>query len=73
MPNTTAKNTTSQEQCVVCSATEHEGDGWIYPISDAEIVEITSDGPKRELKNDARPICSIDCKEEFESSDKYTQ
>lgn len=54
------------EECVVCGSGEHDGEGWIFPMEDSEVVAITEDGLERELKDDARPICTIDCKDEFE-------
>lgn len=54
-----------EEQCVMCGSEDHDGDGWIYPTSDTEVVEITAQGVERELKDDARPLCSTECKDEF--------
>lgn len=54
------------DECVVCGSEEHDGDGWIFHTSDTEIVGITpGQGVERELKDDARPICSPECKDEF--------
>lgn len=60
------------DECVVCGAEDHDGEGWIFPTSDTEVVAITEDGLERELKDDARPICSLGCKDEFEESDEYS-
>lgn len=53
------------DECVVCGADDHDGSGWIFPISDSKVVAINEDGIERELKDDARPICSLECKDEF--------
>lgn len=52
-------------RCVVCGASTHDGDGWIFPIEDSEVVAITENGVERELTDNPRPICSIKCKDEF--------
>lgn len=68
----TENGTDRFEECVVCGADDHDGDGWIFHTSDAEVVGITPDGGlERELRDDARPICSIECKDEFEESDEH--
>lgn len=51
--------------CVVCGAEEHDGDGWIFHTSDTKVVGINEGGLERELKDDARAICSIECKDQF--------
>jgi hypothetical protein len=54
------------KQCVVCGSEEHEGEGWIYHTTDTEVARIQADGTlERELKDDARPICSHECKDGF--------
>lgn len=60
------------DECVVCGAKDHDGKGWIFHTSDTEVVAITENGLERELKDDPRPICSIECKDEFEESDEYS-
>lgn len=54
------------EECVVCGSDEHDDEGWIFSIEDNEVVVINGNGLERKLKDDARPICSIECKDEFE-------
>jgi hypothetical protein len=56
-------------ECVVCGSEEHDGKGWIFPVEDTEVIAIKEDGLERELADDARPICSIECKDEFDESD----
>lgn len=54
-------------ECVVCGADTHDGDGWIFPVEDTEVTDITPSGLERELVADPRPICSISCKETFDN------
>lgn len=54
-----------QFECVVCGAGDHDGDGWIFPTADTEVVGLSENGVERELVDDPRPICSIGCKDEF--------
>jgi len=63
---------TEQFECVVCGSEDHDGDGWIFPTEDTKVVDITPDRLERELDDGARPICSLDCKEEFEQSDEWS-
>jgi len=64
---------TDQKECVVCGSENHDGDGWIYHTSDTEIVGMTPEGGvERELKEHARPVCSIPCKDEFKQSDEWS-
>lgn len=57
-------------ECVVCGSDTQDGDGWIFPVEDTEVTDITPSGLERELGDDPRPICSISCKNTF-SSDEY--
>ena len=59
--------------CVVCGTDEPEEAGWIFPIEDSNVVEINEDGLQRELVDDPRPICSIECKDEFEERNAEVQ
>ena len=59
--------------CVVCGTNEPQGDGWIFPIEDTNVVAINENGPERELVDEPRPICSIDCKDEFKERQAEVQ
>jgi len=72
MPSNSSTDGTEDFQCVVCNSDSHGGDGWIFHTEDTKVVEITADGLRRELQDNARALCSIQCKEEFEDSDEYS-
>jgi len=65
-----ARSADRDYRCVVCGSDESEDKGWIFPVEDSEVVGIGPNGPERELVDDPRPICSIECKDEFAGGDE---
>jgi hypothetical protein len=63
---------TEQFECVVCGSEQHDGNGWIFPTEDTKVVDIAPDGLERELIEDSRALCSLDCKDQFEQSDEWS-